>query len=123
MEKIKKNRILFLKKFYSEKKGKKNFSKKDLWKIYYYNGKQSLLDVIYFEIFLSKGENKKLIKLLNFFENKEVPIFPIKAKNLMEKYNVLEGKSLGIKLKKIEEKWISNDFKVSEREVIQLIKN
>ncbi len=37
---------------------------------------------------------------MDFFEDKEVPIFPIKAKNLMEKYNISEGKLLGIKLKK-----------------------
>ena len=41
----------------------------------------------------------------------------------MEKYNVAEGKLLGIKLKRIEEKWINNDFKVSEKEVAQLLEN
>ena len=41
----------------------------------------------------------------------------------MEKYNVPEGKLLGIKLKRIEEKWINNDFKVSEKEVVQLLEN
>jgi tRNA nucleotidyltransferase/poly(A) polymerase len=79
--------------------------------------------LLYFEIFKSKNVNKKLINLINFFKDKEVPIFPIKAKNLMEKYNISEGKLLGIKLKKIEEKWINNDFKVSEKEVAQVLEN
>ena len=61
--------------------------------------------------------------MFNFFKDKEVPIFPIKAKNLIEKYNIVEGKLLGIQLKKIEEKWINNDFKVSEKEVAQLLEN
>ena len=41
----------------------------------------------------------------------------------MEKHNIPEGKLLGIKLKKIEEKWINNDFKVSEKEVVQVLEN
>ena len=89
----------------------------------YYNNKQSLRDLLYFEIFRSKNINKKLVNLIDFFEDKEVPVFPIKAKNIMEKYNISEGKLLGIKLKKIEEKWINNDFKVSEKEVAQVLEN
>ena len=118
-----KKRILFLKKFYKERKEKNYFSEKNLWKILYYNGKQSLKDLLNFEIFLSKKINKKTIDLFNFFEDKEVPVFPIKAKNIMEKYKLSEGKILGIKLKKIEEKWISNEFAISENEIATLIKN
>jgi hypothetical protein len=70
-----------------------------------------------------KKTNKKFIDLLGFFKDKEVPIFPIKAKNLIEKFDISEGKLLGIKLKKIEEKWINNDFKVSEKEVSQVVES
>ena len=120
---IEKERILFLKKFYDQKINKKSFSEKNLWKVLYNNGKQSLQDLLYFEIFKSKNINKKLINLIDLFKNKEAPIFPIKGKNLIEKYNIPEGKLLGIKLKKIEEKWINNDFKISEQEVVQVIEN
>ena len=41
----------------------------------------------------------------------------------MSKYNITEGKLLGTKLKKIEEKWIDNDFKISEKEINQLVEN
>ena len=123
VSKVNKKRILFLKNFYDKKVNKNYFSEKNLWKIFYYNGKQSLQDLLYFEIFKSKNINKKLINLFDFFKDKEVPVFPIKAKNLIEKYKVPEGKLLGIKLKRIEEKWINNDFNVSEKEVTQLIKN
>jgi len=120
---VNKKRILFLKKFNDEKINKNFFSEKNLWKVLYYNGKQSLQDLLYFEIFKSKNANKKLINLIDFFKDKEAPIFPIKAKSLIEKYNISEGKLLGIKLKKIEEKWINNDFKVSEKEVVQVLEN
>ena len=75
------------------------------------------------KFFYQKKINKKTIDLFNFFEDKEVPVFPIKAKNIMEKYKLSEGKILGIKLKKIEEKWINNDFKVSEKEVFQVVES
>ena len=120
---IDKKRILFLSKFYKQKLNKNFFSKNNLWKIFYYNGKQSLFDLIYFEIFKSKKINKKLITLLEFFKDKEVPVFPVKAVNLMEKYNVPEGKQLGLKLKKIEEQWIKNEFTVLDNEIEQIIKN
>ena len=120
---IDKKRILFLNKFYNKEINKNYFSKNNLWKIFYYNGKQALFDLIYFEIFKSKKINKKLIALLEYFKDKEVPVFPVKAVNLMEKYNIPEGKQLGLKLKKIEEQWIKNDFTVLDNEIDQIFKN
>ena len=120
---IDKKRILFLNKFYNKEINKNFFSKNNLWKIFYYNGKQALFDLIYFEIFKSKKINKKLIVLLEYFKDKEVPVFPVKAVNLMEKYNIAEGKQLGLKLKKIEEQWIKNDFTVLDNEIEQIFKN
>ena len=120
---IDKKRILFLNKFYNKEINKNFFSKNNLWKIFYYNGKQALFDLIYFEIFKSKKINKKLIALLEYFKNKETPVFPVKAVNLMEKYNIPEGKQLGLKLKKIEELWIKNDFTVLDNEIEQIFKN
>ena len=120
---IDKKRILFLNKFYNKEINKNFFSKNNLWKIFYYNGKQALFDLIYFEIFKSKKINKKLIALLEYFKDKEVPVFPVKAVNLMEKYNIPEGKQLGLKLKKIKEQWIKNDFIVLDNEIEQIFKN
>ena len=118
-----KKRILFLKQFYDKKIDKNFFSKKNLCKILYFDGKQSLEDLIYFEIFRSKNENKKLITLIDYFKNKEVPIFPIKGRDIMKKYNIPEGKLLGEKLKKIEENWINNDFKILDEDVKKIIEN
>ena len=123
LSKADKKRIIFLKEFYNKKIDKNTFAKKNLWKILYFNGKQSVSDLLYFEIFKSKKINNRLIDLLAFFNEKEAPIFPIKAKNLMEKYDISEGKELGVKLKKIEETWVNNDFSVSDNEVYQVLKN
>ena len=41
----------------------------------------------------------------------------------MEKYNIPEGKQLGLKLKKIEAQWIKNDFIVLDNEIEQIFKN
>ena len=43
-----KKRISFLNGFFSNKNNNKKFDQKNLQKIFYYNGKQSLLDLLYF---------------------------------------------------------------------------
>ena len=81
------------------------------------------MDLIYFEIFRSKKVDKKLLELIEFFKDRKPPIFPIKAKDLMEQYKIPEGKQLGWNMKKIEEKWIENNFKISDEEVKKLLIN
>ena len=46
---------------------------------------------------------------------------PIGAKFLMEKYQIPEGKNLGNKLKNIEEEWVNNNFKLSEKQIDKII--
>ena len=116
-------RILFLNNFFSSKINSKTFSKKNLSKILYFNGKQSLLDLLYFQIFRSKKVDKKLFEMIEFFKNKEKPLLPLRAITLMTEYNISEGKELGVKLKKIEEKWVENNFEISKLEVQKIIKN
>ena len=113
-------RILFLNEFL-KKKNNKNLNTKDLWKILYFNGKESLLDLINFHIFKSKKVDKKLLNFLNFFKDKKAPLMPLRAITLMTKYNIPEGKDLGLKLKQIENKWVDNNFTISEKEVEKLI--
>jgi len=114
-------RLLFLNNIFSNKFNSKTFSKKNLEKLLYFYGKQSLLDLIYFQIFRSKKTDKNLTAMLYFFRDKEPPTVPIKAATLMSKYNIPEGKMLGEILKKIEEKWVDNDFKISDKEIQKLI--
>ncbi len=116
-------RILFLNNFFSSKINSKTFSKKNLDKILYFNGKQSLLDLLYFQTFRSKKVDKKLVEMIEFFKDKEAPLLPLRAITLMTEYNIPEGKELGVKLKKIEEKWVENNFEISKLEVQKIIKN
>jgi tRNA nucleotidyltransferase/poly(A) polymerase len=116
-------RLLFLDNFYSTKITSTTFSEKNLNKILYFNGREPLIDVIYFKIFKSKKVETKLIKLLEVFKEKDIPIMPFKANTLMEKYQIPEGKELGKKLKAIEEIWTNNNFKISEKEIQQIVNN
>ena len=116
-------RILFLNNFFSTKINSKTFSKKNLQKVLYFNGKQSLLDLLYFQIFRSKKVDKKLLEMIEFFKDKEPPLLPFRAITLMTEYNIPEGKKLGVKLKEIEKSWVENNFEISKLEVQKIIRN
>ena len=112
-----KKRISFLKDIYDKSNDKETFSKNNLQKIFYFQGKSYLLDAIDFQLFRSNKKNNKLLELKKYFEKLEKPNFPIKAKIVMEKYNLKEGKELGQKLKYLENLWVENSFNISEKEV------
>lgn len=116
-------RLLFLNKFYSKKVNRSFFSEKNLDKILYFNGREALNDIIYFKIFLSKKVDDNLIKLIKIFKEKEIPVLPLKANTLIEKYQIPEGIELGKKLKAIEEIWSNNNFKISEKEIQKIVNN
>ena len=114
-------RLLFLNNFNNQKINTKTYSEKNLNKIFYFNGKEALMDIIYFKIFKSKKIDNNLLKMIENFKDKEIPTMPLKADILMEKYNISEGKELGKKLKAIEEVWTNNDFKITEKEVQDIV--
>ena len=118
-----KKRIRFLSNIYSKNLDKNIFKEKNLWKIFYYNGKDYLIDLIDFQLFQKKKLDKNIIQLKNFFSNKEIPKLEIKAKTLIERFNYKEGKELGDKLKEIEEFWIENSFKISDKELNKIVNN
>ena len=118
-----KKRLLFLNDFNSQKITSKTFSEKNLNKIFYFNGKKALMDIIYFKIFKSNKVDDKLINMIKNFKDQDFPIMPLKANILMKKYNIPEGKELGIKLKMIEEIWVNNNFQISEKEVQKIVNN
>tara|TARA_Y100001970_G_C14142473_1_gene807950 strand:+ start:42 stop:1316 length:1275 start_codon:yes stop_codon:yes gene_type:complete len=112
-----KAKINFLKEMYDKFENKDFFSKKNLKKIFYFQGKSYLLNLIDFQLFRSDKRNNKLIEVKKYFEKLERPKFPIKAKIIMEKYNMKESKELGEKLKYLENLWVENNFEISEKEV------
>ena len=108
--------------FYKEKTNLKNFTEKNFNKIFYFNGKQAVIDIINFKLFTSNKVEKKLIKLIEVYKDKVIPTMPIGANTLMEKYNIPEGKILGNKLKMIEEAWVENGFTISEKNIQKIAK-
>ena len=118
-------RIKIIDEFFKENKNKnKNtFSEKNMNKIFYYNGRQAVIDILQFRIITAKKFDKKLIELIKFYKDKTSPIMPVGANVLMTKYKIPEGKQLGLKLKKIEEEWVKNDFKISDEQIEQIVNN
>jgi len=109
--------------FYKENVSIKNFNEKNFNKIFYYNGKQSVIDIINYKLFTSSKVEKKLLKLIEIYKDKVTPTLPIDASILMTKYNIAEGKMLGSKLKLIEETWVQNSFQISEKQIQKIIKS
>ncbi len=109
--------------FYKENVSLKNFTEKNFNKIFYFKGKQAALDIIDFKLFTSNKVEKKLLKLKEIYKDKIFPTLPIGANTIMSKYNIPEGKILGKKLKMIEEKWVKNNFQISEKQIQKIIKS
>ena len=115
-------RIKTLDNFYKDKITKNTFKEKNLIKILYFQGRQAILDILNYKIITTKKIDPNLIELKRQFENKELPTFPIDTKNLMQEYDLVEGKTLGKKLKQLEEFWVNNNFQINKEQVDVIIK-
>ena len=114
-------RLKIINHFFNDKITSKSFSEKSLNKLFYYNGKQAVIDILSYKLFVSKKIDKNLINLLETFKSKVMPTMPISAQTLMSEHNIPEGKILGNKLKMIEEEWVNNDFKISDKQINEII--
>ena len=108
--------------FYNEKNGSKTLNEVNLNKVLYYDGKQAVLDIINFKIIKTKKLDKKLMSLLELYKNKITPSLPVGANLLMTRYKIPEGRQLGSMLKLIEEEWIRNNFKISDKQIDSIVK-
>ncbi len=108
--------------FYSEKNGSKTLNEANLNKVLYYDGKEAVLDILNFKIIKTKKVDKKLFSLLELYKNKITPSLPVGADLLMTKYKIPEGKQLGSMLKQIEQEWINNNFKISDKQIDNIVK-
>ena len=114
-------RIKIIYNFFIENMNLKTLTKDKMNKVFYYYGKEATLDIINFKIIKSKKVDNFLIELINHYENIKVPIMPISADLLMTKYEIPEGKQLGKKLKIIEQEWVKNNFKISDKQIDNII--
>ena len=58
-----------------------------------------------------------------YFVEFQIPVMPIKAKDLINKFDLKEGKLLGSILKEIEEQWLNNNFKISNNQIEDIVKS
>jgi tRNA nucleotidyltransferase/poly(A) polymerase len=118
-----KKRIKFLIENYKLFSEKDYFDKKNLQRIFYFNNKSYVIDLLDLKIFNSKKAPKKIIELKKYFEQFKKPIFPLKAQDLLEKYNLKEGKEFGQKIKLLEDLWLNNNFKLNNKEIDNVLNN
>ena len=116
-----KKRIKSIDNFFKEKISSKLFTKNNMDKIFYYQGKQFILDILSYRIIKSKKVDNYLKELIKNYEKKVIPIMPINADFLMKKYKIPEGQQLGNKLKIIEDHWVKNNFKISDEDVDNIV--
>ena len=116
-------RLKIIDNFYKDKISIKSFSEKNLNKIFYYYGKQSVIDIVSYRLFTLKKIDNKLLSLIDQFKKKVLPTMPISAKVLMEKYHISQGKNLGDKLKIIEEEWVNNNFQLKDEKISKILNN
>tara|TARA_B100000902_G_C27236393_1_gene877671 strand:- start:199 stop:1473 length:1275 start_codon:yes stop_codon:yes gene_type:complete len=116
-------RIKIIDNFYKEKINMKVYSEGNLNKIFYFDGRQAVLDILNYRIIKSKKMEKSLLDLAKYYEKRTVPKMPLGADLLMKKYKIPEGKQLGVKLKMIETEWVKNNFEISDQSVDNIINN
>ena len=118
-----KDKINFLNLIFSEELNKDYFTKENLTKILFKNGKDNLIDILDFKILTTKKNKNNLIDLKKYFIEFKIPVIPIRAKDLIKQFNLKEGKLLGSILKEIEEQWLNNNFKISNNEIEDIVKS
>ena len=116
-----KKRIKSIDNFFKEKINLKSFSKNNMDKIFYYQGKEVVLDILSHKMIKSKKVDNSLKELINHYEKNITPIMPVNADFLMKKYKIPEGKQLGTKLRIIEDHWVKNNFKISDEDVDDIV--
>jgi poly(A) polymerase len=116
-------RIKIINDFYQEKISSKTFLENRMNRIFYYDGKQAVCDILNYYLIKSKKIEKNLMDLIHLYKNKSIPKMPIGADTLMTKFNIPEGKQLGAKLRTIEEEWVKNNFKISDKQITHIVNN
>ena len=116
-----KKRILFIKNSFKNYSKQYLYSKKNLLKLTYLSDKLSVIELLIFLIFVNPEKISNIENLIDYIKEKTIPEFPINAKFLKEEFNFLEGKQLGDALKKLEKRWIDNDFKIDKGNVKSLL--
>ena len=114
-------RIKNIDNFFRDKIDSKTFTEQNMNKIFYYYGRETVLDILGHRIIKSKKNNDSMHELFKHFVSSKELKMPINADTLINKYEISEGKKLGEKLKIIETEWVKNNFKISDQQVESIV--
>ena len=115
--------ILFIKKSYKNYSLNYILDKKNLLKFCYLNSKDFVISFLIFQIFNYPEKIRKLESLIHYIDSVQIPKFPISAYYIKNQFNFPEGKKLGEALKKLENIWIENNFKIEKNKIELIINN
>ena len=118
-----KDKISFLHSIFSDEPKKEFFTKENLSKIILKYGKENLIDVLDYKILTTRKNKDNFTDLKKYFTDFNIPLLPIKAKDLIERFDLKEGKLLGSILREIEEKWLENNFNISNSQIEDIVKS
>tara|TARA_Y100000590_G_scaffold469975_1_gene661051 strand:- start:359 stop:1657 length:1299 start_codon:yes stop_codon:yes gene_type:complete len=117
-----KDRLKNISKNYESLRDKKFYSEKNLKRLTYFINKNYVRDLLLFSIFINNKIKVSVVKeLINYLNICEIPKFPISGEYL-KKYGFVTGQILGKKLKKLEDKWIENNFVIDQKTVEKTLK-
>ena len=117
-----KNNLNLYFKLLNEIKLNKDFFVKDLRKSIFFYGRDQIKKIFIINSIANKKkfslQNNEILSKIN---NVLVPKFPVTGNDLLKK-GVQSGKKVGDTLKKIEKKWIENNFKINDEDIKILVK-
>jgi len=101
----------------------KNFFQKDLKKNIFHFGKSHLESLNIINFLNSKKFNlKDYLKTSDIIKQTSLPKFPFDGNYLKDK-GIEEGAKMGKVLKLLKNEWLSNDFRISDQKISQIINN
>ncbi len=116
-----KEKLELLRNLYFKHNNDKHFFKTNMQKNIYKFGKTNIKKINLLLLFINKKYKlDDYLKNNLEIENTLLPKFPFDGKYLINK-GLVEGKKLGLVLKDLEEKWINNNFTISEEDIDTII--
>ena len=117
------DKLSLIAKSFTKYKLDNNYLKRNLRRNIYFLGKDTMQELVLFLFVESTKMNEKnLVKYITNIKEAKIPKFPFDGRHIL-KTGITEGKKIGIVLKKLEEKWIENNFSLSEESQINIINN
>ena len=117
-----KNNLNLYSKLLKEIKSNEDFFSRNLKKNIFFYGKEQIKKVfLVYNVVNKKNLSPKTEEILSKINHALIPKFPVTGNDLL-KQGVQSGEKVGEILKKIEKKWIKNNFKINHEEIKKLVK-